>query len=329
SKLELLLKTIPRDNQCLPHGESDSPQKIKSFEVITEIGRGGLGTVYLVYDHATGHERVLKVLNGDYPHNHRAIKKCLQSIKSLNKLGTASLNTAAFIADTGSQPCLLGNYEQGIDLNERVRTCGPLSVPDACRAITQAAIALQKAHSVSVLHLNVKPANLFVNHVGQIMVLDCGLAAIVQDTLAQADITTSVFVKESVNYMSPEQARNVSTADHRSDIYSLGCSLAFLISGRTLFEYDSPLQTIVAHRSESPPEVSGLTGDTAANLNQVVIRLLAKHPADRYQSMQAVAAALEPFLGDGLAVGDIISQPSIPSPARLLNWLHLKSRRRH
>ena len=328
-QIDLRLKSIPREAQCLPDENSPVPQKIESIEVITEIGRGGLGTAYLAYDHATGRERVLKVLNNDYPFSRRSIQKCRRSIRVLGKLRAPSLNTATFMTSMDGQPCLLADYQQGMDLQDRIQTCGPLSMQDSCRAIRQAAVALQQAHSAGVLHLNIKPGNLLISHDGRIMILDCGLATLVQDTLTQADFTTSVFVQESASYMSPEQALDVSTADHRSDIYSLGCTLAYLLSGRTLFKHATALQTIVAHRSESPIEISGLAAGAAAELSQILIRMLATRPADRYQSMEAVAADLEPLLETGMASGDIISQPCMPAPASPSDWLQLKGRRRH
>ena len=175
-----------------------------------------------------------------------------------------------------------------------------------------------------------KPSNLFRTHDGAIVVLDCGLAPLVQDELSQGDLTRSAFAKSSVDFMSPEQARNVSEASRASDIYSLGCTLAWLLSGRRLFASDSIMQTMVAHREAAIPNVSQLAGGAPAELNTVLAKMLAKQPQQRYQSMAEVAEALAPFFGEGPAEGDIISMPQAPvaSTGGLLGWLSSITKRR-
>jgi len=279
----------------------------------------------LAYDRDAGHEYTVKVLAGKRPKSHSVLRQCFREMKLLSKSGLASVGTASRLESTsdGHETFFVMGYVQGVDLDDWIRTNGPLSVRDACRAAGQVAIALHHVHLASVLHLGIKPANLFRAHDGTIVVLDCGLAPLIQDELSHADFTRSALVKNSVHFMSPEQARDASLADHRSDIYSLGCTLAFLLSGRRLFATDSVLQAVVAHREAAVPDVSRLAGGAPVTLNAVLGKLLAKRPEDRYQSMAEVAAALQPFFGDEPAEGDIINMPEAPVPSRgsLRGWL--------
>lgn len=160
--------------------------------------------------------------------------------------------------------------------------------------------------------------------------MDCGLAPLIQDELSQTDFTQSALVRNSVDFMSPEHARDANLADRRSDIYSLGCTLAFLLSGRRLFSTDSVIQTVVAHREAAVPDVSRLAGGAPPTLSPVLAKLLAKDPAKRYQSMIEVVEALQPFFGTEPAEGDIISMPEAPIPSRgsVRGWLASITRRR-
>ena len=324
------LKSIPREARESAANGDDLPQKIGRFEVMAKIGTGGLGMVYLAYDRKAGRECIVKELSGRRPKNHEAFKKCLTEMKAHWKLGQSSLQAASNLEEDEGVIFLVAGYLTGVDLDAWVQKNGPLSVRDACRAIGRATIALQQVHSLKLLHLNVKPSNLFRTHDGAIVVLDCGLAPLVQDELSQGDLTRSAFAKSSVDFMSPEQARNVSEASRASDIYSLGCTLAWLLSGRRLFASDSIMQTMVAHREAAIPNVSQLAGGAPAELNTVLAKMLAKQPQQRYQSMAEVAEALAPFFGEGPAEGDIISMPQAPvaSTGGLLGWLSSITKRR-
>ena len=327
-------KNIPRQaGKAAPNGDADLPAKIGPYEVSTKIGEGGLGSVYLAYDRNAGRECVLKVLSDKRPtrdKSHPALRQCLREMKSLWKLGLSTISTASRLESDAADTFFVMGYALGVDLDEWVRSNGPLSVRDACRAAGQAAIALHGIHSANVLHLGVKPSNLFRSHEGSIIVMDCGMAPLIQDELARADFTQNALVKSSVDFMSPEQARDANLADRRSDIYSLGCTLAFLLSGRRLFETDSVMRALVAHREATVPDVSRLAGGAPQTLNAVLARLLAKDPADRYQSMAEVVAGLQPFFGDKPAEGDIIAMPEAPpeSGNGLRSWLASIRKRR-
>jgi serine/threonine protein kinase len=330
--LDSRLKNIPRESHGVAlNGEADLPSKIGRYEVLTKIGEGGLGEVYLAYDRDAGRECAIKLLSGRRPKSHSVLRQCVREMKSLWKLGLASHGTASRLEGDGGLAFFVMGYARGVDLDEWVRTNGPLSVRDACRAAVHVAIALHEAHSVNVLHLGIKPSNLFLDHNGSIVVLDCGLAPLIQDELSQADFTKSALVKGSVDFMSPEHARDAALADNRSDIYSLGCTLAFLLSGRRLFATDSVMQTVVAHRQAAVPDVSRLAGGAPQTLNAVLAKLLAKAPADRYQSMAEVALALQTFFGDEPAKGDIISMPNAPEEHGngIRSWLSSVTKRRN
>lgn len=325
------LKNIPRDARGTgPNGDPDLPPRLGPYEVLEKIGSGGLGTAWLAYSRDTGRECVIKILSGNPPEDHPALRLCRREMKTISQLGLVCLETASSVNNDHGLTYLVMSYVKGVDLDDWVRSHGPLSCRDACRAVGGAAIALQQAHMAKVLHLNAKPSNLFRTHDGAVRVLDCGLAPLIQHELSQADFTKSAFVKSTVDFMSPELARSILDTDHRSDIYSLGCSLAFLLSGRRLFAGDSLMQTIVAHRESAVPDVSQLTRAAPPALNAVFAKMLARQPDERYQSMAEVAAGLEPFFGDGPADGDIIAKPEPPpaSAGGVRGWLSSIRKRR-
>lgn len=317
------LKNIPKEaRNVVPYGEPDPPDRIGQYEILTEIGSGGLGTVYLAYNRSAGSECALKELFGRRLLSDDAYRRCLSEMKSHWRLGQSSIHAASDLKEDDGVVYLVSGFIKGVDLENRVRSLGPFSVRDACRAIGRAAICLHQIHSAKLLHLNVKPTNLFLVPDGTITILDCGMAPLIQDELLKEDLSRSVLFRESVDFMSPEQARNVREAGTASDIYSLGCTLAFLLSGRRFFAADSPMQTMVAHREAAVPHVSRLSPDAPEELNSVLRSMLAKQPEQRFASMADVADALSPFWGES-SPGDTVRVPQAPEKTKggLRGWL--------
>lgn len=195
-------------------------------------------------------------------------------------------------------------YVDGDDMAKRVRNDGPLSVADALQVVMQTGEALQYAHAEGVIHRDVKPHNLVASedpdtgHLS-VKVLDLGLARF--DTLMTnnpdasvlAAMTNTGVVIGTVDYMAPEQALDSRNADARSDIYSLGCTTYFLLTGRPPYQGDTVMQRLIAHREQQPPSLCDYSGlDISPAFDAVVQKMLAKNPADRYQSMDELLADL-------------------------------------
>src|SRR5262249_36151773 len=176
-------------------------------------------------------------------------------------------------------------YVEGVSLARLVESRGPLSVPHACHFARQAALGLQHAHEHGMVHRDIKPANLMVTRRGQVKVLDFGLARFAREQseteplaapgtagLAGGSVTAAGTVVGTPDYMAPEQGRDSRRADIRADVYSLGCTLYYALTGRAPFPDGSPFNKLIAHQEQAPQPLTELRHDLPAGLAAVVER---------------------------------------------------------
>jgi serine/threonine protein kinase len=207
-------------------------------------------------------------------------------------------------------------YVNGPNLEQLVRKEGPLAIGRACDYIRQAANGLQCAFSMGMVHRDIKPANLLLHHPGGdrqptqgvIKLTDFGLARLSETgSTAGADGAGTLLIRENSvmgtpDYLSPEQARDLHNTDIRSDLYSLGCTLYFLLTGSVPFPGGSTMEKLVHHGVQEPTPVEHLRLDVPQEIAAVVQRLMAKDPADRFQTPADLADVLTPFAVSGPAI---------------------------
>ncbi len=237
---------------------------------------------------------------------------------------------AAFDADEhAGTSFLVMEYVEGRDLASLVKSQGPLSIGQATKCIIQAAKGLEYAHSQRIVHRDIKPANLLIDRQGTVKILDMGLARI-DNEAGRPELTSTGAVMGTVDYMAPEQALSTKHADARSDIYSLGITLWYLLVGKAAYDGDSMMARLLAHRdSEIPSLIAMLQARPSGHpsnpqkseaIDRVFRRMVAKKPEDRFQTMTEVIAALESLgssesvLADGSAGGSLFGNPSASSP---------------
>ncbi len=167
--------------------------------------------------------------------------------------------------------------------------------------IVQAARGLDSAHAQGIVHRDVKPANLMVDQGGTVKVLDLGLARADARSVAQADLTATGMLLGTVDYLAPEQAAGTRDVDGRADIYSLGCSLYYLLTGRQLYDGDTVIEKVLAHRESPIPSLRAACPDAPAGLEKIFARMVAKRPDDRYPTMAQVIVDLEALLAGSTA----------------------------
>jgi WD40 repeat protein len=274
------------------------------YEVVRELGRGGMGVVYLARNKRMDRLEVLKVVNRQLLGSPDAAERFLREIRSAARLSHKNIVTAYAAPQAGELLLFAMEYVPGEDLADVVQARGPLPVVNACYYAHQVALGLQHAHEKGLVHRDIKPRNLILAREGKrhvVKILDFGLAKATREQEEKGhDLTGSGMMMGTPAYVAPEQARDAASADIRADIYSLGCTLYFLLAGRPPFQGKSVYDLINAHHLKEATPLRELRDDVPAEVAAVVTRMMAKEPAQRYQKPAEVAMALRPFGKTGL-----------------------------
>jgi tRNA A-37 threonylcarbamoyl transferase component Bud32 len=288
-----------------------------NYVVLDKLGQGGMGMVFKARHRRMNRVVALKVMSPGAMKAPDAVKRFRREVEAAARLTHPNI-VAAFDADEarGSQ-FLVMEYVEGTDLAARVKKHGPLPVAAAVDCIVQAARGLAHAHAEGVVHRDIKPANLLIDRQGTVKVLDMGLARMTADSGQAADgLTQSGSIMGTVDFMSPEQALHTRHADQRADIYSLGCSLHYLLTGRPVFSGESLMEKLLAHREQPIPSLSAARPEIPPALDAVFTRMLAKKCEDRYQTMADVIRDLEAVTaGVAVAAGVGAAGPSASAGA--------------
>ncbi len=274
---------------AIPAALADHPR----YRVLKTLGGGGMGTVYLAEHKMMKRPVALKALRPELTAQAGLAERFRREVEAAARVTHPNIVAAHDADQAGDCLFLVMEYVEGIDLARWLKEHGPLPVAEACDSVRQAALGLQYAHEQGMVHRDLKPHNLMRTASGQVKVLDFGLARMVQ--LAQEGGTVSGMVLGTPDYMAPEQANDAHSADIRADVYSLGCTLYQLLSGQVPFPGGGLLDKLRRHAQEQPESLARLRPDLPAGLVRVIDRMLAKNPAQRYQTPAEVVAALEPF----------------------------------
>ncbi|OHB83195.1 MAG: hypothetical protein A2V98_08915 [Planctomycetes bacterium RBG_16_64_12] len=271
---------------------------IGNYIVLEKIGQGGMGRVYKARHRRMDRVVALKLLPFAARQSPEAVSRFDREIKAAARLIHPNIVTAHDADEAEGRFYLVMEYVDGPDLLTLVKAKGPLSVDTAVDYILQAAEGLAYAHAQKVIHLDIKPANLLLDKSGTVKVLDMGLARIddvigATETLPAEALIQDGKVMGTVDYVSPERSGDAKAVDHRADIYSLGCTLFHLLTGRPPFSGPTILQRIQAHRVDPIPSLSKIRRDVPESLDAVYQRMLAKNPDDRYGSMREVISHLK------------------------------------
>jgi len=290
---------------------------VGQYRLLERIGEGGMGQVFKARHHAMGRIVALKVIRKERLGNEQAVKRFQREIQAASQLSHPNVVLAFDANAAGAVHYLAMEFVEGTDLTRLCREKGPLPVHDACDYIRQAALGLQYAHERGMVHRDIKPSNLLVTNAAApnssavikrgaparplVKILDMGLARL--QPHEQSDNLTQLSVDGSVmgtpDFMAPEQAKNSHKVDHRADIYSLGCTFYYLLSGQPPFAGTSHLEKLLKHQMDDPPPIE--RSDIPEGVQLILKRMLAKRPEERFQTGDEVVAALAPFC-DPMAV---------------------------
>jgi hypothetical protein len=274
------------------------PTAIRDYQLVRELGKGGMGSVYLARHSRLQRNVALKVLPAHLAADPHFRGRFEREMAIIGQLDHPNLVRAHDAGMEGGFLFLVMELLDGSDLARRVEETGPLPLAEACEAIRQAALALHCAHEHGIVHRDIKPGNLFLTSAGVVKVIDLGLARVQNRDLTVSQVSSIHTVVGTPHYMAPEQWASFSEADRRADIYGLGCTLCFLLTGRPPFAGqidDSWVSLLNAHQQAPPPSLRDLRADVPAALDRLFQRMLAKDRELRPDSAQEVAEALAPF----------------------------------
>jgi serine/threonine protein kinase len=302
--------------QCLFEGKWDG-LSLGHYQLLDRLGEGGVSEVFQAWDSCKGRVVALKVLRRDLASQQEGVRQFQREMQVVTRLSHPNVIKTFDANQIDNVHCFAMEFVQGIDLHRYVRANGPLPVDQACDLARQAAQGLQHCHQMGLVHRDVKPANLFLVNppVGNrgpsgptarradpvIKILDWGLARMLpgsgeHETLSeeQAEAEKGLLIG-TADYVAPEQALDPSLVDTRADIYSLGCTLFFLLTGRPPFEGATLMQKLLQHQEAEPARLRELRPDVPEELESIILRMMAKRPEDRFQIPLLVVMPLRRF----------------------------------
>ncbi len=273
-----------------------------NYVLLDKLGEGGMGQVFKAQHRRMERIVALKILPAEAIKSEESVQRFHREVKAAARLSHPNIVRAYDADEAHGLHFLVMEYVEGTDLEKLVRTNGPLPAAVAANYICQAATGLACAHEHKIVHRDIKPSNLVLDASGTVKILDMGLARIeetpaLDGRTAEAALTRDGDVMGTVDYMSPEQGLNTKNADARSDIYSLGCTLYFLLTGWPMYEGDSVMEKLLAHREKTLPPLREQRKDITAALDAAFRRMVAKKPERRQQTMNQVVAELERCAG--------------------------------
>ena len=271
---------------------------IGDYLVMDKLGQGGMGVVFKARHRPTGHVVAMKVLTPSFGRDREAVQRFRREVEIASRLDHPNVVAALDASEVQGVHFLTMEYISGHDLDHMVANGGPLPVDLALHCTIHAARGLAAAHAQGIIHRDVKPANVMLDDKSSVRVLDLGLARVVEagnliGGSAVGSLTQSGAYMGTVDFMAPEQADDPRRVDHRADIYSLGCTLYFLLTGRPPFVADTVLKRLMAHQERPAPSLRAARPEVSEKLEAAYLQMMAKRPAERPDSMADVIDLLE------------------------------------
>ncbi len=287
---------------------------LERYKILDQIGKGQMGGVYKAV-HSLGQMVALKILPASRAKDQRVLGRFQREARLLTQLDHPNVVRAFQVGDSGGRHFIVMEFLEGETLDEVLSRRKKLPVGEAVRLVRQALDGLQHLHDRRMVHRDVKPSNLMITPAsgkgpadntweGTIRIVDIGLGRELFDESApEGAIDTQLTVEGAVvgtpDYMAPEQAKDARSADIRADIYSLGCVLYHSVTGRTPFTDSNIMTQMLRHATENPPPLASVSDGIPAGLQQVLDKMLAKRPEDRYQTPAEGSEALKRFQTPG------------------------------
>ena len=304
--LGALAEAHQNDSGSLPN----FPRSIGEYEIVRPLGKGGMGRVFLARQTKLGREVALKVIADHRLADPNVRRRFENEMQAVGRLSHPNIVIAHDAREIDSTAVLVTEYIDGLDLGQIVERLGTLSIADACKAAEQVAVALQYTADQGFVHRDIKPSNVMLSRTGEVKLLDLGLARLQKQDPSNLNMTGTGQTMGTADYVSPEQVNDSREVDIRSDLYSLGCTLFKLLTGKPLFSSDdhaTAFAKLNAHVSEVPPRVSDLREGIPKGLVKLIDRLLSKNPDQRPAEPMQVAKKLSQYSVDA-KLNELIDQ---------------------
>jgi len=289
------------------------------FKLLGHLGSGGMSSVYLAQHKVSKKKRAIKVLPRKRVSDKSYLERFYREGQAAAALDHPNVVRIYDICSEANTHYMVMEHVQGSDLYEMVKDIGPLGPATAAQYTMQAAGALQHAHDKGMVHRDIKPANLLCTEEGVVKVLDLGLALFQQDEDEESlTVLHNEKVMGTADYLSPEQAVNSHNVDHRADIYSLGCTLYFLLVGKPPFPEGSLAQRIAMHQTQEPKSLLEVRPGLPPELVAICSKMMRKDPDQRYgnceQLRQTLAGFLAHYSEESLENGTSAEEGRLPFP---------------
>jgi serine/threonine protein kinase len=276
------------------------------YKLLEPIGKGGMGSVFKA-EHRVMHRTVaVKVIHPRLLANPEAVERFRREVRVAAQLKHPNVVVSHDADQADNTHFLVMEYVNGENLDAIVNRNGPATIEQACDWIRQAALGLEHAHEQGMVHRDIKPQNLMLTSDGQVKILDFGLTRVRGDVAQPTGDTLGLVANDShtradivlgtPDYIAPEQISHASAVDARCDLYSLGCTLFFLLTGRPPFGQGSVAERLRAHHRGEFPSLLSIRPDAPVELQTILQRMISRNPADRYQRASDVARDLDSFL---------------------------------
>ena len=278
-------------------GQTLVGRRLAHFELREFVGGGGMGAVFRAVDTMLQRHVAVKVLSRDQSSDDETVRRFRNEAQSAARLDHENIARVYFVGEEDGWYFIVFEFIDGTNIRDLVAHRGLLEAQEAFDFTLQIAEALNHAAERNVVHRDIKPSNVLITHDGRAKLVDMGLARLHQVQSESNDLTATGVTLGTFDYISPEQARDPRVADVRSDIYSLGCTLFYMLTGRPPFPDGTVLQKLLSHSGDVPPDPREWRKDIPIELSSVLSRMLAKKPSDRYQHPSDL-------IGELLAMGE-------------------------
>jgi serine/threonine-protein kinase len=265
------------------------------------VGGGGMGIVFRALDTTLNRDVAVKVLSRDQSADEETLRRFRNEAQSAARLDHDNIARVHYVGEDRGVHYIVFEFIEGVNIRDLVEQQGPLALDQAVSYTFQIAEALEHASQRAVIHRDIKPSNVLITPDGKAKLVDMGLARLHQLAHTADDLTASGVTLGTFDYISPEQARDPRIADVRSDMYSLGCSFFYMLTGRPPFPDGTVLQKLLQHQADHPPDPRSVRPELPPEIARILARLLAKNPAQRYQLPGELIVELA-ALGDKLGM---------------------------